>query len=139
MRRLEDGVKFLQQVLDWNDLGFHLLPASKLAEYDGSSRMATDNTELKSQAQACGCASPTSTARLKGNFNPHPWFIVSEIFGACRCKPATLPRSRLGLEALFEFCAGLMNGRIPSPAERWSRLPTPLPLSARPHSTCSDY
>ena len=36
MRSPSEEVKLLQQVLAWNDLGFHLLTAYRVAEYDGS-------------------------------------------------------------------------------------------------------
>lgn len=105
----------MRRVLLLNDLGFHLLTTAIEPELLYDRRMAADKVDLKSQQ---GC----DFRRWAGKI--HAALDVNY-------------RATFGFTPKLEipFCAGLMNGRNPLPLSRRSRLPTRLPLSARPFFT----
>ena len=105
----------MRRVLPVNDLGFHLLtmPAEPELLYDR--RMAADKVDPKSHQ---GCHFRRKAGKIRSALGVNH-------------------RASLGCTPTLEiqFCAGLMNGRNSLPLSRRSRLPTRLPLSARPHFT----
>src|SRR5581483_7021130 len=110
-----------------NDLAFHLLTPPHRSAYDGCSRMAADNNRHHSS---------WIISWHQGEFVPvrNPVRQRTPALAALSGSASDqLQRRRRSVwDGTSQFCAGLATGRSTSP-QRWSRLPTRLPLLARPH------
>lgn len=117
-----------------NDLGFHLLTTLGASEYAVTSRMAADERDPKYS----GVCRRSLRAAVGEEHLDSP--EASEIQRRVATKPSfarVLLAAFCDLKVQTSLCAGLINGRNSLPLSRRSRLPTRLPLSARPHFTRS--